>query len=372
VSLPVYETAGSIINKALASAGLPSVADPYLLAATDTNYSVATQLLEDVGQDLLSEHDWTAFQTEYIWTTVAGQQRYPFPADFFKMYDQSGWVRNTRLPVGGPLSPQEWQFLSARLVGVTWTVLFRPAVGALNIFPSQGATPGTFVVAFEYFSAYWVKSNAVFGAIGAVPWTANTAAFLPAPTSAQWLPNTAYAFGARVYNLGSSYVCSQAGVSAGAGGPVATGTNIVDNTCRWNFQLTACSVASNVYVCTSAGTTSNAAGATGPTNFGSYLDGTAQWKYQWNSGTAGTPNTLTPSSSSDVVCFDPLLMRRALKFAWLKDRGFDSAQAEEDYLETLRKTKSSESFGAVLRLGGKRSQDPLLSTANLPLTGYGQ
>lgn len=54
--------------------------------------------------------------------------------------------------------------------------------------------------------------------------------------AAAWTINTVYAVGAVVANGGNWYICTQAGTSAGAGGPSGTGTSIVDNTVRWDYR----------------------------------------------------------------------------------------------------------------------------------------
>lgn len=59
-----------------------------------------------------------------------------------------------------------------------------------------------------------------------------------APPTA-WLPSTVYSatVGSRsvVTNGGRAYICVTSGTSAASGGPLTTGTNIVDNTAHWYF-----------------------------------------------------------------------------------------------------------------------------------------
>jgi hypothetical protein len=54
--------------------------------------------------------------------------------------------------------------------------------------------------------------------------------------AAAWTISTAYALGAVVANGGNWYICTQAGTSAGSGGPSGTGITIVDNTVRWDYR----------------------------------------------------------------------------------------------------------------------------------------
>jgi len=52
-----------------------------------------------------------------------------------------------------------------------------------------------------------------------------------------WVATTTYAIGNRVKNGSNVYVCTTAGTSAGSGGPTGTGTGITDNTCVWDFVV---------------------------------------------------------------------------------------------------------------------------------------
>ena len=58
-----------------------------------------------------------------------------------------------------------------------------------------------------------------------------------------WAASTAYAVGDKVKNNNNIYKCSTAGTSAGSGGPTAgSGTGIVDNTAKWDFDVAASSI----------------------------------------------------------------------------------------------------------------------------------
>lgn len=58
------------------------------------------------------------------------------------------------------------------------------------------------------------------------------------PDPPAWAISTAYTKGKYVKNGGNVYLCVQSGTSAGAGGPSGVGTEIVDNTCLWNYHST--------------------------------------------------------------------------------------------------------------------------------------
>ena len=153
-----YDTAGSIINDALVEVGLAAVADPF--ADSDANVVQMCTLLKSKGREILRQRFWTQMRDEHVFTTVQGTPTYALPGDFHTMADQSGWNRTNRLPLGGPLSPQEWQYLKARLVGVVFTVLFRPMDGLIYIYPDN-PTPGGYTISFEYLSNGWVERPAI-------------------------------------------------------------------------------------------------------------------------------------------------------------------------------------------------------------------
>ena len=155
-----FGTAGEVIADAAGELGLgtydPATFDPW--ASSDPNIMQMIALLKSAGRSLTRERNWTYLRGEHTFTTVAGVSAYDYPPGFLNMIDQTGWVRSTRLPMGGPLSPQEWQYLKARLVGVTLTLLFRPMNRQMFIFPDN-PTPGDQQVAFEYQSGLWSAAD---------------------------------------------------------------------------------------------------------------------------------------------------------------------------------------------------------------------
>ncbi len=81
---------------------------------------------------------------------------YDLPADFAYMIDQTGWQRSQNVPLAGPLSPQDWQYLLGRnLVSSTIYASFRLNQGKLRIF-AQGRVSDE-EIAYEYMSENWVQ-----------------------------------------------------------------------------------------------------------------------------------------------------------------------------------------------------------------------
>ena len=154
--IPAWETVQQIVTQAALEVGLGS-AGADVVNSTDANILQLVGLLKSAGRELVHMRAWNHLRGEHIFTTVAGQSVYPLPADYHNMLDQTWWNRTNRLPVGGPLSPQEWQYLKGRLVGIVFNVLFRPMNRQITLYPTTN-TPGGFQIAFEYTSAYWIST----------------------------------------------------------------------------------------------------------------------------------------------------------------------------------------------------------------------
>jgi hypothetical protein len=54
-------------------------------------------------------------------------------------------------------------------------------------------------------------------------------------TTQAWAASTTYLVGDKVINGSNEYICDTDGISAASGGPTGTGTNIADNTTRWDY-----------------------------------------------------------------------------------------------------------------------------------------
>ena len=297
-----FTTAGDIVNQAAVEVGLRSVQDPY--TATDANIVQMCQLLKSLGREIVHMRDWNILRRERVFTTVAGQSSYPLPADYHNMVDQTWWNRTNRLPVGGPVSAQEWQYLKGRLVGIVFNVLFRPMQNAIVLYPTGTAAPGGFEIVYEYQSEWWVKQY-----VGA------------------WAASTAYTTDRVVDNGGNAYVCTTAGQSALVG-PTGTDFVIVDGTCVW-----------------------------------SYIGATADL----------ITTTDAPTASDDQIIFDPLLMIRGLKLAFLKAKGFDTTSAQQDYNTTLEMVKGHDAPSPILNATRRWNPivDPLIGGQSVPVTGFG-
>lgn len=153
-----FDTAGDLINQATLEMGLGKIQDPF--ASTDPMWQQLCAMIACVGQDLCMRNDWSHLRSEWKFTTAQGDTGiYPLPADWIDMVPQSGWNRTNRLPLGGPLTTEEWQFLKAWQMNITFTVLFRRNTNELWLYPQPPPVGAT--IAMEYRSSSWVIPNGV-------------------------------------------------------------------------------------------------------------------------------------------------------------------------------------------------------------------
>jgi len=150
-----YISAQDIVNRAAVEVGVGVSTDVF----ADVNPSIVQfrNLLTSCGQELVESHEWDYMRREHSITTAAiDDGDYALPADFGYMINQTGWDRTNRLPVTGPLSPQQWQYLKGRnLATSTIYVSFRIHENKFNVFPDD-PVPDGLNIRFEYMSRDWV------------------------------------------------------------------------------------------------------------------------------------------------------------------------------------------------------------------------
>jgi hypothetical protein len=160
-----YDTAGDVIETALAMCGLSSVADPY--ASQDDVQVQIRALLNQCGRELYAAHQWQQFvRTETISTgadpgTTHPDGNYDLPSDFGYFINQTGWTPTNigmGLPLAGPLTEQQYSYLVAtNLASSTIYVSFRMADGYLSVLPAPA--PANIDITFHYVSNGWVDVN---------------------------------------------------------------------------------------------------------------------------------------------------------------------------------------------------------------------
>lgn len=159
MAISTVTTANDILNRVAAEVGIQPVVDPY--ASTDPIFVQMTYLLNTAGEELCFAHQWEQLAKEHqILTTDTDTGSYPLPDDFGYMINQTGWERKENVPLGGPLSPQDWSYLKGRdLASTTLYASFRLSDGQFNLYPEP--PPNGLDINFEYQSINWVSDGQV-------------------------------------------------------------------------------------------------------------------------------------------------------------------------------------------------------------------
>jgi hypothetical protein len=147
-----YITANEVIRRVLGPLGLPKPADVF--NSTEATPRQMIDLLTECGQELLAEYDWQILiATQTIVTTT--DVDYPLPDDFERYIDGTGWNNTGRIPLIGPMSPQQWRLLQARqLGGTTLRLQYVIRDGLLSLYFAPNPTQ---TLQIDYISRGWVQ-----------------------------------------------------------------------------------------------------------------------------------------------------------------------------------------------------------------------
>jgi hypothetical protein len=158
MALTTIIQATEILNRVAAEVGKQPVLDPY--SSADPVFIQMQYLLNTAGEELMQAYPWEFLVKEHQITTVEGQSVYPLPDDFGYMINQTSWERNENIPLGGPLSAQDWTWLKGRdLAQNTLYASFRIAQGTFNIYPDP--PPAGLDINFEYITINWATNGAI-------------------------------------------------------------------------------------------------------------------------------------------------------------------------------------------------------------------
>jgi hypothetical protein len=150
-------TANDILNQVAAETGIAPVADPF--SSNDPSFVQMKFLINTAGDELAQAYPFNILVKEHSFTTDSAANpngEYPLPDDFYYMINQTGWDRVNNVPLYGPLSSQEWQFLlGADLVSSTIYASFRLNEGLFKLFPTT--TQDGIEIHYEYVSKNWVR-----------------------------------------------------------------------------------------------------------------------------------------------------------------------------------------------------------------------
>jgi len=155
-----YEEAGDIVNRAAAECGITPIPDPF--TSSDAAFIELKTLLNSSGQEMLALHEWNKLNRTHSITTgttpanPVGTGQYDLPDDFGYFINQTGWDQTERLPLGGPVTPQDWAYLvNTNLANSTVFVTFRMNEGQFWVLPDPPLSGQD--INFQYISRNWVQ-----------------------------------------------------------------------------------------------------------------------------------------------------------------------------------------------------------------------
>lgn len=159
MTLATIIPANEILNRVAAEVGIEPVSDPF--SSKDPAFLKMRYLLNTAGEELMQSYPWEFLtRSHQITTSSLDSGSYPLPDDFGYMINQTGWERNENVPLGGPLSPQEWTYLQGRdLASNTLYASFRISEGQFNVYPIP--PPDGLDINFEYITTEWVTNGQV-------------------------------------------------------------------------------------------------------------------------------------------------------------------------------------------------------------------
>ena len=154
MSANLTATANQIINRVAVETGLPPAADAY--SSQDEAFRQMQYLINICGEELTQLYPWEFLNKQAeINTSPNDSGDYDLPDDFLYMLNQTGWDRTNNVPLFGPISAQQWQYLLGRdLVTETIYASYRIKGGQIAIFPQP--PKGNIDIFYEYTSRNWV------------------------------------------------------------------------------------------------------------------------------------------------------------------------------------------------------------------------
>jgi hypothetical protein len=131
------------------------------------NDTMVTAINAAAGTVTMSENaNVTQSQATGIDTSLAfGQEAYPYPSDLGHFIPQTGWDRNFRWQLLGPVDAQEWQVLKSGISPVGPRLRYRLMNNLIYInpapyVPTGQSSPISDLIVLEYASMFWVATAA--------------------------------------------------------------------------------------------------------------------------------------------------------------------------------------------------------------------
>lgn len=158
----VIEGSASIVNVLSFSP-----ADPTNYVVSGNGIQVASRVLSNEPQPPLAgttvTMDMQATATQQGAALAIARDTYAVPADFQTFINRTQWDRTNHWELRGPMSPQEYQWVTSGIVTTGPRRRFRQIGRGNDVFriwppPTAQDSPATF--SYEYLSSYWAQDSA--------------------------------------------------------------------------------------------------------------------------------------------------------------------------------------------------------------------
>ena len=146
-----YLTVSSLMTRVMGELGLTTPAA--FNGSTDLTVTQILKFLTSAGQDLCTMTDWQYLHKEWTQVLTPGTFSYALPTDWNGFVSGAMWDNTSRWPVLGPLTPQIWRMMKARLVGGTNISLQYRIIGNLVTFLQS---PPADTIVSDYYSRGWI------------------------------------------------------------------------------------------------------------------------------------------------------------------------------------------------------------------------
>lgn len=138
--------------QAMSELGL--VAPTTFVGNVDLTTAQILALLKSAGQDLCMMTDWQYLHKEWTQILGIGVTTYALPTDWNSFVDSTMWNSSTSLPVVGPITPQIWRMLKARMAGGnTISIQYRIIGNQFILFQALSAAQ---TIVSDYYSRGWI------------------------------------------------------------------------------------------------------------------------------------------------------------------------------------------------------------------------
>lgn len=184
-----------------------------IIGSTHPTAVKALAMLHLEGANLRRDYSWDVLKRQHTITLQEGVQTYPLPADFERHVFSTAWDNRQLLPVSGPQTSQDWQFLNNSNFVYTTSKAMRCWTWLNNqvfLYSIPDSTDAGSTITFEYFSRTWIRYQL-------------------------WRPSASYTINDRVWWNGNRYTSASTATS-GSTPPTHTTGTVSDGVVNWIYR----------------------------------------------------------------------------------------------------------------------------------------